>query len=568
MRRLRIVLSVVAPALSLLAQTSGSSPGRSSPDKKEGHSESVCAVSGRVVTAAEGSPLKSARVALIPQPRKSDAHIYTAMSDGDGRFLIKDVPAGRYQFLVIRAGFVEQHYQPGGAEGEALLSLKPGEKVTNVLFRMTAAAVVSGHITNEDGESMIAVRVVAMRRPTEEEMEEDGPFSSQKAAPVPVATARTDDRGQYRIFGLKPGEYYIQASDSFDPDPYSGGVLVGEEYWVRQDMGSEYGPVYYPGVGRIGQAEVVSVRAGDEAQADFSLQRIKMVEVAGRVIGQEGPATNTWVSLEPSGEDAYGESHGARTDDKGTFSIKGVVPGSYVISAYQSNEAENVVKAHARQKVEVGGENIEGLTIFLGGGVSFEGRVTFVGEGSEKLDHLHVAFDSVAEEGEWAGQGRVKKDGSLELTSVMNGDYALRVGGLESGWYVKSARLGAEDILEKGLQVEKGSAGGKLEIVVSTGGAQLEGSVSEGDQPMVGVRVRITAEPETPYNRIRSARARTDQAGHFLVTGLAPGKYRVVAKAGGVSGSDPLKSEAQTITLSEHEHKTLDLRIEKPQAQP
>src|SRR5262249_25046502 len=145
------------------------------------------------------------------------------------RFLVKDVPAGRYQFFAMRAGFVEQHYQPGGAEGEALLSLKPGEKVTDVLFRMTVAAVISGRITNEDGEPMIAVRVVAMRRPTEEEMEEQGPFTSRKPAPAPVATGRTDDRGQYRIFGLKPGEYYIRASDAFDPDPYSGGIPVGEE---------------------------------------------------------------------------------------------------------------------------------------------------------------------------------------------------------------------------------------------------------------------------------------------------------------------------------------------------
>jgi hypothetical protein len=150
----------------------------------------------------------------------------------------------------------------------------------------------------------------------------------------------------------------------------------------------------------------------------------------------------------------------------------------------------------------------------------------------------------------------------------MNGDYAIRMGNLESGWYIKSARLGADDILEKGLQVEKGSAGGKLEIVVSTGGAQLEGSVTDGDQSMAGARVRITPDPETPYNRMRWTRARTDQAGHFLVTGLAPGKYRVVAKAGGVSGSDLLKSEPQAITLSEHEHKTLELKIEKPQAQP
>jgi hypothetical protein len=119
----------------------------------------------------------------------------------------------------------------------------------------------------------------------------------------------------------------------------------------------------------------------------------------------------------------------------------------------------------------VGGENVEGVTLSLGGGVSFEGRARLADADSANFDHLYVAFSPVAEDGDLAGQERVKKDGSFELHSVMNGDYAIRMGGLESGWYMKSARLGADDILEKGLQVEKGSAGGKLEIVIGTAGA-------------------------------------------------------------------------------------------------
>jgi hypothetical protein len=138
-----------------------------------------------------------------------------------------------------------------------------------------------------------------------------------------------------RIFGLKPGQYYIRGADSFDPDPY--GMPVGDEYWVREEMGSEYGPAYYPGVARIGQAQVVTAGPGSEAQADFSLQRMKTVEVAGRVIGPEGPAKNAGVNLEPRGEDAYAENHNARTDEKGAFSLKGISPGSYIISAYQTN---------------------------------------------------------------------------------------------------------------------------------------------------------------------------------------------------------------------------------------
>src|SRR5207247_347332 len=77
------------------------------------------------------------------------------------------------------------------------------------------------------------------------------------------------------------GEYYIRATDSFEPD--NNVPFVDEDYWVRQYLGSEYAPVYYPGVVQVGQAQVVSAKSGDEVQADFSTQRTTTVEVAGRV---------------------------------------------------------------------------------------------------------------------------------------------------------------------------------------------------------------------------------------------------------------------------------------------
>src|SRR5436853_6653432 len=101
--------------------------------------------------------------------------------------------------------------------------------------------------------------------------------------------------------------------------------------------------------------------------------------------------------------------------------------------------------------------------------------------------------------------------------------------GLEHDWYVKSVRLGADDILEKGLQVEKGASGGRLEIVVSAASAQVEGSVNDGSQAMIGVHVVITPEPETSYNRFRSPSGKSAQTRNCSITALAPGDYAVSA---------------------------------------
>ncbi len=140
------------------------------------------------------------------------------------------------------------------------------------------------------------------------------------------------------------------------------------------------------------------------------------------------------------------------------------------------------------------------------------------------------------------------------------------VWGLEKDWYVKSVRLGAEDLLEKGLQLESGSAGGRLEVVVSSASAQLEGSVGGRDGAVIGAQVWIAPEPETPYNRSRSRSEKTDQRGHFALAGLAPGTYRVRARYSAARGST-LRSDPQTVTLSERDHKRLELMIVEPPAE-
>jgi hypothetical protein len=335
---------------------------------------------------------------------------------------------------------------------------------------------------------------------------------------------------------------------------------------VRETLGSEYAPLYYPGVVQVGQAQVVSVKPGGEVQADFSMQRIKTVEIAGRVIAPDGQAKRAWVNLEPSGEDDFGSRYDAIADENGNFRLKGIPPGTYAIVVYQPEEG-NDYEAHARQKVEVGGENIESLTISVASSTNFQGQVTVAGPGSVTLDQIGVAFTPIDEDGPPSREARVKKDGSFEITLVRDGNYAIRAWGLEHEWYVKSARLGPDDILEKGLQVEKGTSGARLEVVVSSASAQVDGSVTDGDQAMTGAHVRVTPDPETPFNRFRSVSARTDQTGHFSVAGLAPGSYRVTAWFRTSPGSDSLKSDPQLVTLSERDHKTVQLTVVKPQAE-
>jgi Carboxypeptidase regulatory-like domain len=559
MRRLLSAPAMMVVSVSLLAQTSP-------PAAKPGaHPTPTCMVAGRVVTAADGSPLKSARVSLTPE--RSDSakqQMFAATTDSDGHFLIKDVAPGRYRFFATRAGFVDQQYQAKGNNEGAVLSLKPGDRVGDVLFRMIVSGVITGRVTNEDGEGMVRVEVIALRKPGEEETEEEGLMAFfRKSELRAVSSAQTDDRGQYRIFGLKPGDYYIEATDSYEPDR---NTPSDQDYVVRQFLGSEYASVYYPGVAQASQATVVSVKAGDEVQADVFMQRIRTADVSGHVLGRGGPAKNASVFIVPRGDD-YGTPHQDTTDEKGAFKLKGIPPGSYVIAAFKRDDEDGGYAPRGQQKLEVSGENIDSLIIAFGAGASFQGRVAAVGADPPELDRIRIFLFGTDEDRTFGAGGQVKKDGTFELKSVSAGDYAIMVEGLERNSYVKSVRLGAEELIDKGLQVEGGGTGGRLEVVVSSASAQLEGSVSGHGGAIIGARVRVAPEPETPYNRFRSRTVRTDQSGHFAVKGLAPGTYRLLARYRASSGGDVLRSDPQTITLSERDHKTVQLEIAEPPAE-
>ena len=131
MRRFLPAPAVLALTVSLLGQASPS------PVKPGEHPTVACIVEGRVIAAADGSPLKSARVSLVPERAESrKPQTYAATTDGDGHFLLKDVLPGRYRFLAARVGYVDQQYQAKGIGDGAVLSLKPGERVSGVLFHL------------------------------------------------------------------------------------------------------------------------------------------------------------------------------------------------------------------------------------------------------------------------------------------------------------------------------------------------------------------------------------------------------------------------------------------------
>lgn len=515
-------------------------------------------VSGRIITAADSAPLKSARVVLVPETKGSGSiSVHSALSDADGKFKIEGIPAGRYRFFASHNGYVDQQFQSSGADKGAVLALKAGEDFKDALFRMTLAAVITGRVDDEDGQPMANIQVVALKRPSDDE-KEDNPWLRHSELST-AAGAQTDDRGRYRLFGLKGGEYYIRAIDQYTP---TYGIFTTDSE-VQASLGSEYAPVFYPGTTQVGQAEAVLVRPADEAEADFILRRVKTVEVSGKVVGSDGkPATNCYVALIETPPTEFSLNHNANPDSKGEFRMQGVPPGSYLLMADQESSSDDR-RLHTSTKIEVGDENVEAPTLYMGRGTTISGRVT-VQAGDVNMDKLNVSLEPPDEfiPGGWAS---VKKDGSFEVADVPDGTFLLDIGGLEEGYYVRSARAGRDDLLTDGLKIQKGENAGSIQVVLASSSALLEGVVTLNGVPAVAARVRATVLPETPYNRTRSRSTTTDQSGHFTFTAIAPGRYKVTAKFSALDNPKPAVSDPQTIDISDNEHRQTEIKVAPPE---
>ena len=548
----------LAVAATGLAQSQSITPAQSDEKNAEKQAQ-LCTVSGRVVTAAEGAPIKSARLVLVQENAKNRPEIFGALTDGEGHFQIKDVPPGRYRFSASRTGFVAQQYQAKGTSQGAVLSLGPGQQIDDTLFRLVRAGVVSGRGIDEAGEPLANVWVSALRRPTEEEREDWSKGQKQHQF-VKASGARTDDRGEYRIFGLKPGDYYLKASESPDLDQV-GDIDGSDNYFLLRQIVTEYAPLYYPGVLQISDARAIPLRAGEEVRADFEMRRVKTVEVAGRVIGADGkPATHAYLLLGVPGVGDLGGDLEGSTDSKGEFLIKHVSPGSYILTAVQNDENRH---EFTRQKLEVAESDLKSVILSFGRGTDIRGQI--ISQGSNPaIDRLGLGLESQDEDESISGAAQAKKDGTFLLADVPDGSYAVDVWDLEKGWFIKAIHYGSIDVLEKGLQVEHGSSSGTLEVVISSAGAEMEGTVNDQDgKPIVAAQVRMRPEPETSFNRTRAHTTGTDQNGHFSFSSLAAGKYKVWARSPSTFPEAPVaNSESQTVTLSERDHQSIQLKID------
>jgi hypothetical protein len=518
MKRSTLSLIFVLLACALLAQ--GSSLAR-----QTGTQDTSCSISGLVVRLGGGEPLNKARVMLVPTEDQIRALKHkesrVVFTEASGKFSIAGIEPGRYRLIVLRSGYVTQEYgQKTPNRPGAILALDSGKKLDDILFRMVSAGVITGRVLDESGEGVPWVVIQALR-----------PIYIQgKKQLVAESDVTTNDLGEYRLFGLTPGRYYVSATNGGRLAAMGRGSIVSN---VNDTPG--YAPTYFPGTTDSARAASVDVRGGEEVpRVDFSLFPTRTYTVRGRVsnsvTGKPGQGATVFLSRQEDGAASFSFSRDSSTrveDPQGNFELKNVTPGTYLLTALSIDEGD---RQTASQTVTVAGGDVEGLNLIIAPGVDLPGRVVVVqGQVNVPLSQLRVVLQPKVPELFGVHAAAVKPDGTFVLPGVGEGSYQVAVVGGSPDTFVKSASFSGDDVLEKGLDVSR-SAPSSLEIVVNFAGARIDGLVLNKDSlPVAAVRVVLVPDSAHRGQRRLFKSATTDEFGRYALRGIAPGNYELFA---------------------------------------
>ena len=372
-------------------------------------------IRGQIVS--DGNPPRPIRRAIVTLTGDVPA-TRAAVTDDEGRFVFANLASGRYTIAAKKAAYLPATFGAAtpGRTGTPL-SLASDQQAT-VSIRMARGGVLAGRITDTNGRPAAGVTVTAQ---------------NLKAAPSapPAGAGSTDDRGQYRLFGLMPGEYVVSAR----PSVRGSGTILSPSTGEMDAMLAEiarrstaqnaaaaapqpplpvlarpiaFAPVYFPGTPLSQEAAPVKVSIGEERLGiDFALRPVGVATLEGVVSGPIANLGVVQISITPGGSTQSMSSMDANpvleqrpSGSDGRFTFTSVVPGHYTIMARadRNQTASERVDSGTRSAsdggaisstrsiadylyavadVDTRGDDVGGLALTLQGGGSFAGTVAF-----------------------------------------------------------------------------------------------------------------------------------------------------------------------------------------------
>jgi hypothetical protein len=541
-------------------------------------------ISGRVTTADTGAPIRGAEIRLSIEGRFSRL----ATTNGEGRYEMRNLPAGAYKLTVSKSGFITMEFgQRRPFESSSTISVREGEAATGNVALMRGGAIF-GRVLDPFGDPSVGTRVQVMRLRSD-----DG---SRRLLAVGVGD-QTDDTGHFRIYGLPAGEYYLSAST---------GLIDA----VKRDP-----PVYYPGTTTFAEAQPITLAAGAEASADFQIVEMgRAATVSGVVLNSSGvPAPGAMVNLSSN---TISNTPGAPStlmlhDDAGpdgTFSIQNVPLGPYTLTA-QLPMLPLDVGALAAKEAMRGAGGPPAPDIPVSGAFSVPNAamreqmlnrmpetaamqivvteqglsdVTLSTRRGGRLSGRFVADTGITRPLPTGLIARLRSSGPGNMQMTMSGGNddmefqlaggsgpaRLEVDGVPDGWAVKAILLNGDDVTDE--TVDMTGQAGTLRVVMTDRLTTLTGTV-QSNSVTRDHNVLVFAEDATkwtsPSRFVRAIRA--DAEGRFQIRGLPPGQRYLVAALDYLEAGEEqdrrllerLRNRATSVSLGEGEQRSIQVDL-------
>ena len=544
-------------AIAAVAQVPSAAPPR---DARAGNTPA--AISGRITDRTSGQPIARAVVTAAPVPFGGDRRWVAATADANGRYEIAPLDPGQYIVTAgppewrashLRQAFGDDSPVEGPDEVSTHLELKAGDVRTGLDVALARALAIEGRVLDVNDEPMAEVEVRLLRA--------DG-------TDYPARGALSDDRGEFRLFGLPPGRYHVCARP--------------REYFARSDAnGLRYVRTCHLASTRTSGAADVVLTTTDAANIDIRVQRSSTYAVSGSVIDARGlPADGAFVGTNGSEDGTSGHS----TATRGRFVVNGLAPGRYLFSAGLGgpmNPSDSRPWAGEREVgyafVEVGEADVSEVTLNLSKPQKISGRIIFDGSGRRPSKASGIVIQTSVPLGEWnraAGSRQphapVDDRWSFQLAEIYHVPLIVGMYGLPDGWVLKSVRYGGADITDQPTDLAAEGRARPLEITITDRVARPVVRITDDGRAVKRAWVLLLPSDPARWKARRYGPVQTpDRDGTIKLAPVLPGDYLVAAlipRDHTIVLTDPERIEslaavARRVTIAEKNTTVLDVPL-------
>ena len=409
-RALALIVCLGAATLTLIAQAPSGDVASPSP-------QNTLTIRGRVVEADTGNPIRNARVGVGDSPESP-----VELTDADGRFTLSGLPANQQDLSAAKTGYVK--ISAGISDG--------------VEIRLTKSGAITGHVFDDLGEPVPLLTVVADRL-----VQARGLVTVER-----TTAAETDDLGEYRLFGLPPGEFVVAIAGgrmptATAPVPISRDGPASHNYYPHAQTPEEAQPIPVAGgeVTGIDLTVPLPPAGSDPGTTSPPAARTRgSGAIQGRVVRADGlPLRRGSVRL-TSSENLFSPDM-TRTDDDGRYAFRNLRPGTYAVAAAMPGASpvafgqRGASERGERLTLEAGAV-LDRIDIMLPPGIVISGRI--LDEYGDPMENANVRVEQIA-----FSKGRRRLIGVPAISTQQTNDLGrYRMFGLSPGRYVIGVVVG------------------------------------------------------------------------------------------------------------------------------